>query len=130
MELFLFFRALIFVGTKHICPCCGWRLRAFTKGGMSFKLRSHGYCPRCNSKARHRRNWLFLMEKTNLFTENQFLFHISPKYSLSRQLRKKSNLKYFAVDVKKRLNMNAKMDITDCGLHSNSVDSIICIHVL
>ena len=30
-EVLLAFRALLFVGTKYTCPCCGWRVRAFTK---------------------------------------------------------------------------------------------------
>jgi len=130
IERLLVLRALLFVGVKYTCPCCGWRLRAFTRGGASFKLRQQGYCPRCNSKARHRRNWLYLQQKTNLFADNLSVFHISPKYSLSRQLKTRSNLDYIAVDINNRPHIGAKMDITASAMPSNSMDAIICIHVL
>jgi hypothetical protein len=38
--------------------------------------RPYGYCPRCNSKARHRRDWLFLKEIMNLFSEELHLLDV------------------------------------------------------
>ena len=99
LEALLTLRALFFIGNKHICPCCGWNLRAFTHGGISFKIRHHGYCPRCNAKARHRRDWLYLEGNTNLFTDQLNVLLVSPKYSLLRRLKKLSNLQCIAVDL-------------------------------
>jgi len=123
-------RALFFVGGEFICPCCGWRLRTFTRGGTSFKKRPYGYCPRCNSKARHRRDWLFLQEKTNLFSERLCLLHVSPKYALSRRFANMPNIRFVGVDIEQRPYVSRLVDITDIPFESNFCDAIICIHVL
>jgi predicted SAM-dependent methyltransferase len=130
IEIFLTLRALFFIGKKYTCPVCGWRLRAFTRGGFSFKRRHLGYCPRCHAKARHRRIWLFLKQKTILFTDNLRLLHVSPHYSLSRKLTTLKNIDYIGVDIAHRQNISAKMDITDMPIHTDSFDAIICVHVL
>lgn len=130
IDVLLALRALLFVGTRFTCPCCGWRLRAFTYGGTSFKVRHLGYCPRCNSKARHRRNWLYLEQKTNLFTDHLHLFHVSPKYSLSRRFVTMPNLDYVGVDRNNRPNTSIKLDLSVTPIRSDTFDAIICIHVL
>jgi SAM-dependent methyltransferase len=129
-EVLLTLRALLFVGTRYTCPCCRWRLRAFTHGGTSFQTRHRGYCPRCNSKARHRRIWLYLEEKTNLFTDRLRLFHVSPKYSLSRRFIRMPNLDYVGMDLNDRRNINAWADIAATPIRSATFDAVICIHVL
>jgi SAM-dependent methyltransferase len=123
-------RALLFVGNKHVCPCCGWKLRAFTYGGTSLKARPNGYCPRCNSKARHRRDWLFLKENTNLFSDQTRLLHVSPKYALARRLVKTPNIEFVGVDLDGRPLAPHKVDITHIPFESESFDALICIHVL
>ena len=130
IEIALAFRAVLFIGNKHVCPCCGWKLRAFTRGGTSLKVRPYGYCPRCNSKARHRRDWLFLNEKTSLFTKQLRLLHVSPKYALSRRLVKMHHIKYVGVDIQDRPHVSVKVDISEIPFESESFDAIICIHVL
>ena len=123
-------RSLLFIGRRYTCPCCGWKLRAFTHGGTSLKVRQRGYCPRCNSKARHRRDWLFLQQKTNLFTDHLRLLEVSPKYSFSRRFVRMPNLEYFAVDLRIHPNVSARMDITAFAARSKTFDAVICIHVL
>lgn len=130
VEILLALRGLFFAGNKYICPCCGRKLRAFTYGGTSFKVRPLGYCPRCNSKARHRRDWLFLQEHTDLFTEPVFLLHVSPKYSLSRQFARMQNITYVGIDLGNRPNTSIKMDLSETPISSDTFDAIICIHVL
>ena len=129
-EVLLTLRALLFVGTRYTCPCCGWGLRAFTHGGMSFRARHRGYCPRCNSKARHRRIWLYLEERTNLFTDRLRLFHVSPKYSLSRRFIRMPNLDYVGMDLNDRRNISARADISATPIRSATFDAVICVHVL
>ena len=128
-------RALLFIGGKHVCPCCGWHLRAFTWGGTSLKVRPNGYCPRCNSKARQRRLWLFLEENTNLFEDRLRLLHIAPNHCFSRRLMRMSNLDYVQGEYRDRLykklrHQSPKMDLTGLPFHSNKFDAIICQHVL
>lgn len=130
IEFALAGRAMLFVGNKYICPCCGWKLRAFTHGNTSLKIRPNGYCPRCNSKARHRRDWLFLKERTNLFSDQVRLLHVSPKYALSRRLTKMPDIDFVGVDLDGRPHAPHKVDISEIPFESESFDAIICIHVL
>jgi SAM-dependent methyltransferase len=129
-DVLLACRAIPFLGLTHVCPCCGWRLRTFTAGGTSLKARWHGYCPRCNSKARHRRVWLYLQSRTNLFTDELHLFHVSPKYSLSRRLIRMRHLTYVAADLGYRANIDLRLDLSAVPLRSCSMDAAICVHVL
>lgn len=130
LEAALALRALLFLGMRFVCPCCGWRLRAFTRGGTSLRVRPSGYCPRCNSKARHRRDWLYLEKKTDLFSKPIRLFHVSPKYSLSRRFVKMANLRYVAADIFERINLSLRMDLTATPIRCGTFDAAICIHVL
>ncbi len=130
LEKLLTVRALLFIGNKYTCPCCGWKLRAFTHGGASLRVRPLGYCPRCNSKARHRRWWLFLQENTNLFTTHLRLFQVSPNYCLSRRFRTLPNIDYVGGDLHHHRNVRIKMDLPATPLKSDSFDAVLCIHVL
>jgi SAM-dependent methyltransferase len=130
VEVGLALRALFFVGTRHTCPCCGWRVRAFTHGGTSWRIRHLGYCPRCNSKARHRRDWLFLEQKTNLFSDKLSLLCVSPNYCLSRRFKSIPNLRYFGVSDRCRPNICLKMNLAATPIRSATFDAAVCIHVL
>ncbi len=123
-------RALVFVGRRYVCPCCGWRLRAFTHGGMSLRVRPSGYCPRCNSKARHRRDWLLLESNTDLFAAQLRLLHVSPKYSLARRFARMKNIDYVAGDLEARPHVSMRFDLISLPLQSETFDAAICIHVL
>lgn len=130
LEVLLAVRSLFFLGSKYTCPCCGWHVRAFVDAGAVFRERSLGYCPRCNSKARHRRIWLFLQEKTSLFSKRTRLFEVAPKYSFSRRFSAMSNLFYFGADLVWRPHISVRLDLTDLPVTSESFDAVICVHVL
>ena len=130
IDRLLALRALFFIGNKYTCPCCGWNLRAFTHGGYSIRVRHLGYCPRCNSKSRHRRWWLFLQKQTNLFTDHLRLFHVAPNYCLSRQFSRMSNIEYFGADLHNHRNIRIKMDLPFAPIISETFDAVLCIHVL
>ena len=53
-------RGILFLGRRYQCPLCGWHMRAFAAEHALIKTSETSYCPRCNSKARHRRIWRFL----------------------------------------------------------------------
>lgn len=130
IEAFLAARALLFAGTRYTCPVCGLKLRAFTRGGLSFRVRPLGYCPRCNAKARHRRDWLFLKEKTTLFSTHTRLLYVSPNYCFSRRFLALSNLDYVGIDYRNHRNVSVKGNLANIPLRSNAFDAIVCIHVL
>jgi SAM-dependent methyltransferase len=130
IETLLALRALLFVGNRFTCPCCGWKLRAFTHGGLSLRVRPLGYCPRCNSKARHRRWWLFLQQETNLFTGRLRVFQVAPNYCMSRRLSGLPNLDYVGGDHNNHRNISIKMNLPATPLPAESFDALLCIHVL
>lgn len=135
IESLMALRAMLFIGSNYTCPCCGWNLRAFTWGGTSLKIRPLGYCPRCNSKARQRRLWLFLEEKTNIFSDPLHLIHIAPNYCFTRRFTRMSNINYVQLDYTNRLYekirpASLKVDLTQIPFGSNSFDALICQHVL
>lgn len=130
LEVLLTLRALLFVGTKYTCPCCGWKLRAFTNGGTSFRRRDLSYCPRCDAKARHRRDWLYLREKTNLFSDRLRLFHVAPSYGLSRRFVRMPDLDYVSADIHPGRNIRLGADLVATPIRSGTFDAAICIHVL
>jgi SAM-dependent methyltransferase len=129
-EALLILRGLLFFGSKYSCPCCGWRMRDFASGHALMKTRPLSYCPRCNSKARHRRIWLFLQQNTNLFTEQLRVFEVSPKYSFSRQFTRMANINYVGADLYSRPHISFRMDLVAASLQSDSFDAVLCIHVL
>lgn len=129
-EILLASRALLFAGRRYTCPCCGWRLRAFTAGGTSLRRRHLSYCPRCNSKARHRRIWLFLQERTNLFDGELRLFEVSPKFSFARRFVRMRGLDYLGADLVARPHVGLRMDLTSTPIRSETFDALICVHVL
>ena len=131
MEAFLFVRGLLFRGNAHDCPVCGTRIRAFTQGGGSFRRRRRGYCPRCNSKARHRRVWIHCRDETDLFDRPAIeLLHVAPKYCLSRRIVRMPNVRYSAVDIVPRPLVTMIGDLTDLEVPSERYDAILCVHVL
>jgi hypothetical protein len=123
-------RTMTFIGIKHKCPCCGWSLRAFTKGGSSLRSRPNGYCPRCNSKPRHRWLWLYLQQHTDIFTRPQRVLHVSPGYSTGWGFRKFSHLNYVSGEIKIRPFVQLQFDLTISSFATDSFDKILCIHVL
>lgn len=126
----LLVRGIWFLGARHRCPCCGWRMRAFTKGGGSFRTRPAGYCPRCNAKARHRRVWLYLQERTDLMTERHRVLEVAPHVSLSRALSRRPNLRYVGVDLEAGRRPTVAGDLTSLPLRPKAFDVAICVHVL
>ena len=130
IEAALMVRGAWFVGNGHACPCCGWRMRAFTQGGGSFRTRPAGYCPRCNAKARHRRVWLFLRERTTLLSAPHRVLEVAPHRSMSRALSRQPELDYVGVDLQPRDRATVRGDVTDLPLADEDFDVAICVHVL
>lgn len=130
-RLLLFLRGLLFLGRRYQCPVCGWRLRAFTvKRGIVATSRD-GYCPRCNAKARHRRQWLYLCEHVDLLSKPQAVLEVGPWWSLARRLRSMRHIDYTGLDLARAgPQVTALGDIADCPLPDRSIDTALCIHVL
>ncbi len=131
MEGFLALRSLVFTGRRFQCPCCGARVRAFTRGGGSFRTRHGGYCPRCNAKGRHRRVWYHLEHESSFLAKDGLkLLHVAPKYCLYRRLSRMKGVQYVSIDLQPAPHVGQIADLTRLPFPSGSFDGIICIHVL
>ena len=124
-------RGILFLGRKYRCPCCGWRVRAFVAERSVMRRSANGYCPRCNAKARHRRDWLYLREETDVLAGPKRLLEIAPWWSLSRCFRKAPNIEFFGIDLKKTgPHVTTIGDIVKLPFANASFDVVVCIHVL
>lgn len=130
VDSFMALRTLPCIGFRRYCPCCGWHLLMFTRGNMSYRPRQYGYCPRCNSKPRHRWLWLDMTKRTNILNAPLSVLHVSPSYSIARRLRRLPNIQYYSGDLSYRPFVQFKLDLTQAALSSNTFDAVICIHVL
>jgi SAM-dependent methyltransferase len=130
LEVFLGLRGAMFRGSRHRCPVCGIGVSRFMMGGGSFRARQRGYCPRCNSKARHRRVWLHCTTETEWFARPTRLLHVAPKYCTSRRLRRIATIDYHAVDVVRRPHVDTLASLTSLPFASDSFDALLCVHVL
>ena len=86
-------------------------------------------CPSCGSLGRHRLDWLFLCERTNLLHEPIRLLHVAPEPGLSRRFQALETVDYVSADYDSTL-ASERMDIRNIDYRDESFDAIVCNHVL
>jgi SAM-dependent methyltransferase len=87
-------------------------------------------CPRCGAQARHRALWLYLHERTHLFSSKGLkVLHFAPERALGRALAGAPGIDYVSADLHDPAAME-QFDITDIPHPDGSFDVILCIHVL
>lgn len=129
-----------FFGLKFVCPICNSHLRKLYPFGFEFSVLSEknviggGYranvlCPICHSTDRERLLYLFILNKTDLFTNKTKLLHVAPEPRLSDILKGHANIDYLTSDIDPE-HVMVQMDITQINFPDNSFDAIICNHVL
>jgi SAM-dependent methyltransferase len=116
-----------YAGEEYICPCCGGKFRQLITGGVN--NRPNAVCPKCNSFERHRLLWLYLENKTNLFTDKLRMLHVCPEYFFQKSLKSMPNLEYIGAGLAAPF-ATVEMDITDIHEPDNFYDVILCNHVL
>ena len=117
-----------FAVTKQ-CPVCKSRVRFYWSAGVT--LRSGAQCPVCRCMERHRALWLYL-EKQEVFARpNISLLHFAPEKGLHQQFSARKNIDYWPVDLNANLpGIRKAVDITDIPFEDESMDVIICSHVM
>lgn len=117
-----------YIGNKVECPVCGRHFRKFLPYGYG-KAMENRMCPKCLSLERHRLLWLYLKEKTGLFTDNLKVLHFAPEQPYLKKFRALKNLDYTTADLDSPI-ADLKLDVTDIALPDNQYDVVICNHVL
>ena len=91
--------------------------------------RENAIAPDTMSLERHRLMWLFIKEKTNLFTAELKFLHIAPEYCFIKIFKGMKNLDYITADLISPW-ADVKMDVHDIPFDENSFNVVICNHVL
>jgi hypothetical protein len=109
------------------CPCCGKLSPSFLPHGV--KQRDNAKCPHCGSLERHRLQWHYLKNCTNLFTGRLKVLHFAPEAGLQRKLKSLPTLTHVSADLSSRL-ADEKFNICDIPHPADSFDVVLCSHVL
>lgn len=127
-------------GTKFKCIFCGGHFRKLLPEGLKFSVltenrvvgggyRVNATCPCCYSFDRERLIYLYLKEKTNVFSERLKMLHVAPELNLQKVLKARPNIDYVSADLDPKAVM-VQMDITNIQYEKDCFDVIICNHVL
>ena len=123
---------LFYIGSGRKCPICGKRVREFLPYGYGVSRRD-ALCPRCLALERHRLLWLYIERETDLLNNYPTLLHIAPEVALKRQFEKHYGTEhadnYLTADLESPL-AKLHFDIQDIPLEDESVDVVICNHIL
>lgn len=126
--LYFKIRSPFYSGRRYYCPICRGGFRTLLPTGYSGNRR-RALCPGCGSSERSRLLYLYFTNKTNLFDSNLTLLHFAPEMEFYTLFKKLQNINYIPTDLSSALG-DFRMDITKIILKDNSIDVIICSHVL
>jgi len=97
--------------------------------GSNQAYRKNVLCPHCLSLERHRLLWLYLKERTNIFTIRGKFLHIAPEQCFWSRFKELSNLEYVTGDLESPLAQH-HFDLHDIPFDDNSFEIIMCNHVM
>lgn len=113
---------------KKVCPICKSSINVFLPYGV--RVRSNAMCPVCGSLERHRALWLFC-ERSQILKQGGRMLHFAPEAVLYKIFSAQENIDYWPVDINPNMpGIRKVVDITDIPFEDNSMDIIICNHVL
>jgi SAM-dependent methyltransferase len=136
-------------GDAYCCPVCGTSLKAFKPIWKSYirKITENNYvyplsavetfnaesysCPACDASDRERLYALYFEEVLGAVHRHQPLrmVEFAPSPALARKLRGHPRISYRTADLY-RQTVDDRIDITDMGYVTGSVDIFLCSHVL
>ena len=123
---------ILYLGKGRRCPICGAERRRFMPYGYG-KVREDALCPTCLSLERHRLLWLYLIDKhIDRIKELPTILHIAPEVCMMKQFKKIYSSKpqnYITADLESPL-ADMHFDVQQIPIADNSVDIIICNHIL
>jgi SAM-dependent methyltransferase len=118
------------------CPICLSKGSEFGEFGSN--RRKNALCQECYSLERHRLLWLFMQQKTDIFSNNKKmkLLHFAPEKVFFDRFAYMKNIKYYPCDIvpenysQDGETVVLKADITSIPFEDGFFDIIICNHVL
>ena len=121
---------LVFLGRRRYCPICDSWSRRFLPHGPPARREYDARCPVCRSVRRHRLTWIFLKQRTELFSgAPKRLLHVAPEMSMMAAFERAPGLDYLPTDIEGPY-AKVKMDLTAMTAGDASFDAIYCSHVL
>jgi SAM-dependent methyltransferase len=120
--------ALFLWGRGLTCPICRHRYRRFATYVTDPSYHNR-LCPWCLSLERHRLLWLYLKDKTEIFSKPIRLLHLAPEYPLYRAFLASANIRYITGGLDAAF-IRVEMDLVRIPCKDNLFDVIICNHVL
>lgn len=115
--------SIFYAGKKYECNICQKKLRKFIELSNTDSL-----CPNCGSLKRNRRLWSLL--ETELLIPNMSILDFSPSRCLYRKLKKLKTINYKSTDLSGDFIADNHFDITNLEIADNSLDLVICYHIL
>lgn len=115
--------SFFYIGNSHQCTICKIKIRTFIRNQRNDLL-----CPNCGSLPRDRRLWQ-IVEKYFLKDNNKIL-DFSPSRCLSKKMKSVSHINYMSSDLSGNFNADFKYDITNLEIETNTLDLVICYHIL
>ena len=109
-------------GKNNKCTICDHSFKKFIPLNKKEIL-----CPFCGSRARTRRLYQLLWDRSLLKGK---VLHFSPSRSLYRILKKNRNIEYFSSDFEDEFIAEYHYDITNIDSADNTFNLIICYHIL
>jgi predicted SAM-dependent methyltransferase len=120
-----FIRRIIYTfykGNRKQCPLCEKKLRKF----ISLK-NGETLCPFCGSLSRHRRLYTLI---TPLLIPGIRVLDFSPPLYFYKKLKSFRGIHYLTTDYEGEFIADLHLDITNINLPANSIDLILCYHIL
>lgn len=124
--VFFALRGAVFRGRLHHCSVCGSVLRAFAGPGGSFLRRDSGYCPRCNSKSRHR-FLMYLVGRGLVPRPAAPALIVAPSYSESVVWK---GVRSVVTDIRPGVGVDVVSDLQRLPFRRARFRGAVCVHVL
>ena len=131
-------KAKQFAGANVECVICGSKYKVFETWNLGATFENNT-CFNCKSHKRHRLQWKYLHDKMDIITtkEKKVVLHFAPEEYFFKLFVNNKNLDYIPCDLNVnkfnksyKTNIVKKIDITKIPLDNNSVDFILCNHIL
>jgi SAM-dependent methyltransferase len=119
---------IFYLGNRVECSVCGKHYRKFLPYGY-VNSRENALCPNCLALERHRLLWLYLKEKTNIFSSNLSFLHIAPELCFISRFRNQKNIQYTTADLESPW-ADVHLNVENMPLETESYDFIMANHIL